>query len=234
MRWGNKGEKGCRNVNCTNLHPVACPASLDLSCTNTACTYKIHVYKCKRFDPNPDPGLCERSAGAGSKQTQGTRRQGTRSRAEQSDRVRPSGLPSRNTGTSCACASTAPCNTSPGHAGTQPRTSRGYATPTWRPDGAPPSTWTGHHNPGVHEPVHPAAAGTCQGQQVYTSPTTVPHAVGFQPLTVQPVLEAWVEGIKKDMLLRQELMFQMLRTEMLQARPPMGMGRSPHGLYPSY
>ena len=53
-------------------------------------------------------------------------------------------------------------------------------------------------------------------------------------MTVQPVLEAWVEGIKKDMLQRQDIMFQMLRAEMMQARPPMGMGRAPYGLYPSF
>ena len=83
--------------------------------------------------------------------------------------------------------------------------------------------------------LYPAKASGCQSQTVFSSASTGHQTMGFQPLTVQPaVLEAWVEGIKKDMLLRQELMFQMLRSEMLQARPPMGMGRAPHGLYPSY
>ena len=55
---------------------------------------------------------------------------------------------------------------------------------------------------------------------------------GFQLPTVQPVLEAWAEGLKKDLFQRQDLMLQMMRMEMLQARPPLGRGG--YGLLPSF
>ena len=58
------------------------------------------------------------------------------------------------------------------------------------------------------------------------------QAVGFQPPTVQPLLETWMENVKKDILQKQDLMFQVLRMEMLQARP--SLGRGAYGLLPSF
>ena len=49
LRWSSKTVKGCKDVSCPNLHPIVCHASLDLSCTDQSCAYKVHVYKCKRF-----------------------------------------------------------------------------------------------------------------------------------------------------------------------------------------
>ena len=46
------------------------------------------------------------------------------------------------------------------------------------------------------------------------------------------MLEAWVEGVKKDLLHKQELMMQVLRMEMMQTRPPLGRGA--YGLLPSF
>ena len=57
--------------------------------------------------------------------------------------------------------------------------------------------------------------------------------VGFQVPTVQPMLEAWLENTKKEMAQKQEIMLQMLRMEMLQARAPM-LGRGAYCLLPSY
>ena len=58
------------------------------------------------------------------------------------------------------------------------------------------------------------------------------QSLGFQVPTVQPMLEAWLEGVKKEMAQKQELMFQMMRMEMMQARHPMGRGA--FGLLPSF
>ena len=60
------------------------------------------------------------------------------------------------------------------------------------------------------------------------------QTVDFQLPTVQPALEAWMESVKKDMAQKQDLMFQVLRMEMLQqARPPL-VGRGAYGLLPSF
>jgi hypothetical protein len=60
------------------------------------------------------------------------------------------------------------------------------------------------------------------------------QTVDFQLPTVQPVLEAWMESVKKDMVQKQDLMFQVLRMEMLQqSRPPL-VGRGAYGLLPSF
>ena len=77
-------------------------------------------------------------------------------------------------------------------------------------------------------PGHACQAGhVCAHQDADHS-----QAVGFQLPTVQPVLEAWIENVKKEMLQKQDLMLQMLRMEMLQARPPLGRGA--YGLLPSF
>ena len=57
--------------------------------------------------------------------------------------------------------------------------------------------------------------------------------MGFQVPTVQPMLEAWLEGVKKEMSQKQELMFQMMRMEMMQVRHP-SLGRGAYGLHPSF
>ena len=46
------------------------------------------------------------------------------------------------------------------------------------------------------------------------------------------MLEAWLESVKKKMNQKQEVMFQMMRMEMMQARNPMGRGA--FGLLPSF
>ena len=55
---------------------------------------------------------------------------------------------------------------------------------------------------------------------------------GFHQLTVQPMLEAWMDTVKRDMVQRQDQMMQMMRLEMMQARPTMTRGL--YGLLPSY
>ena len=42
-----------------------------------------------------------------------------------------------------------------------------------------------------------------------------------------------MESVRKDMLQKQDLMFQVMRMEMMQARTPM-LGRGPFGLLPSF
>ena len=58
------------------------------------------------------------------------------------------------------------------------------------------------------------------------------QSLGFQVPTVQPTLETWLEGVRKEMNQKQEFMFQMMRMEMMQARNPMGRGA--FGLLPSF
>ena len=79
-----------------------------------------------------------------------------------------------------------------------------------------------------------AVPGNCQAGHTCCGHLSADHAqaVGFQQPTVQPVLEAWIESVKKDMLQKQDQMLQMLRMEMLQARPPLGRGA--YGLLPSF
>ena len=75
---------------------------------------------------------------------------------------------------------------------------------------------------------------TCQAGHKSGTANAGPQAVDFQLPTVQPVLEAWMESVKKDMAQKQDLMFQVLRMEMLQqARPPL-VGRGAFGLLPSF
>ena len=47
-----------------------------------------------------------------------------------------------------------------------------------------------------------------------------PHSQGFQQLTVQHMLEAWMDNVRRDMMQRQDSMIQGLRMEMQQTRPP--------------
>ena len=69
--------------------------------------------------------------------------------------------------------------------------------------------------------------GCAHGLRVPATPES------FQVPTVQPLLEAWLEGVKKEMAQKQELMLQMVRMEMMQARQPM-LGRAAYGLLPSF
>ena len=77
-----------------------------------------------------------------------------------------------------------------------------------------------------------SVTSSCQTCHGCGNPNADPQVVGFQLPTVQPVLEAWAEGLKKDLFQRQDLMLQMMRMEMLQARPPLRRGG--YGLLPSF
>ena len=46
------------------------------------------------------------------------------------------------------------------------------------------------------------------------------------------MLEAMLENVKRDLQQKQDMMMQMLRVEMLQARPLLGRGA--YGLLPSF
>ena len=52
MKWGNKGENGCKAQDCEKAHPTLCIRSLDLKCTVQDCPAKLHTLKCKRSN-NP-------------------------------------------------------------------------------------------------------------------------------------------------------------------------------------
>ena len=81
----------------------------------------------------------------------------------------------------------------------------------------------GHCCGGGHT-TDPACSSSQQAQS---------HPLGFQVPTVQPMLEAWLENAKKEMAQKQEIMLQLMRMEMLQARPPI-LGRGACGLLPSF
>ena len=76
-------------------------------------------------------------------------------------------------------------------------------------------------------------AGHAVSDSCVHSPQTPATPESFQVPTVQPLLEAWLEGVKKEMAQKQELMLQMVRMEMMQARQPM-LGRAAYGLLPSF
>ena len=76
-----------------------------------------------------------------------------------------------------------------------------------------------------------AVSGNCQAGHTCCGHHSA-EAVSFQQPTVQPVLEAWIESVKRDMLQKQDQMLQMMRMEMLQARPPLVRGA--YGLLPSF
>ena len=90
--------------------------------------------------------------------------------------------------------------------------------------------------PDVHVCCQPCATGDAVSNQPgagQSGSVGADHqAGGFQPPKVQPMLETWIESVKRDMLQKQELMFQVLRMEMLQARPPLWRGA--YGLLPSF
>ena len=96
-----------------------------------------------------------------------------------------------------------------------------------------PSDKSGHLN-SVNTKGMRCDDGSCG---VSSSPEShCPHSeptMGFQVPTVQPMLEAWLEGVKKEMSQKQELMFQMMRMEMMQVRHP-SLGRGAYGLHPSF
>ena len=48
MKWGSKGEKGCKSQTCDKIHPKVCIRSLDLKCLDFECPFKLHTFKCVR------------------------------------------------------------------------------------------------------------------------------------------------------------------------------------------
>ena len=213
LRWGSKGSKGCKGDTCNKLHPLVCPASLDLLCTNQSCSYNIHVNKCKRKarPPSYNPQV---SAAAG-------KRQGK----QPSDRPGP-GKPSGGrkirpmSGIKCSECDQAGRGSQSANAGS--RTDRISAKSSTVKGG-------GDNGQACCQPSNQAdlvssVTDKCvHGQE---------QSLGFQVPTVQPLLETWLEGVRKEMNQKQEFMFQMMRMEMMQARNPMGRGA--FGLLPSF
>ena len=68
MKWGNKGENGCKVVHCDRVHPTLCIRSLDLKCLVKDCSAKLHTFKCKRLPTPPEVtkggGVHQQGAGA--------------------------------------------------------------------------------------------------------------------------------------------------------------------------
>ena len=199
MKWGNKGPKGCKG-GCNKLHPKVCPKSLDLLCADQNCTYKIHVYKCKRNSRASERSVPQKHSDRPGHITQQSGKDNRHGRGAQSATSQGSAGIGKVHWQDQSCGGTARASPAP--------------TPCCQP-----SHGHGHVQPvsehgGLGMPVFP-------GQ-------------GFQVPTVQPMLEAWLEGVKKDLSQKQEIMFQMMRMEMLQARQPLIGGRGPYGLLPSF
>ena len=180
LRWGSKGSKGCKGDTCNKLHPLVCPASLDLLCTNQSCSYNIHVNKCKRKarPPSYNPQV---SAAAG-------KRQGK----QPSDRPGP-GKPSGGrkirpwSGTKCSECDQAGRGSQSANAGS--RTDRISAKSSTVKGGGDngqacwqPTNQADHVSSVTDKCVH--------GQE---------QSLGFQVPTVQPLLETWLEGVRKEM-----------------------------------
>ena len=231
MRWGSKAVKGCKEVTCTNLHPSVCPASLDLMCTDQKCDYKIHVYKCRRRKSESSDRSSQTSGAGKGRLSQGKpggKQPGSRKRKvsqtgtgrpKPSDQAKVSDQAKANASSSvCTCAAKAVSTAAPSHSCCQPCADQC------------------HPRGGQSEPVSIQAGASQSGTGNCLSGHRCGDHLsadnqGFQLPTVQPVLEAWAESVKKDLLQRQDLMLQMLRMEM-QARPPLGRGA--YGLLPSF
>ena len=209
MRWGSMAVKGCKEISCANLHPAVCPASLNLLCTDQSCAYKVHVYKCKRrkTGSSDKPNKTARASGSSKDQSVGAKKHVKRPKIRPKDGL-SGGKPS-DKASDCAAAK---C-----HAATACHA--GPAT-----DCVASAACHGNSCGRGADSEYPGQTKHVQAQ---------PEAVGFQTATVQPMLEAWMEGVKKEMIQKQELMFQMLRMEMMQPRAPM-LGRGAYGLLPSF
>ena len=237
LRWGNKNVKGCNLPDCPKLHPSVCPASLDLLCTDQNCLHKLHVQKCKRRAvSDSDRPNRTKIKSVKKKQTGNQFRGNQYSRGLNQERTRP--------GVAGGCS----CRSGSGNSGSQPVTvNRGNASTAATGNRSASSAGQGDqpfseqaqqsrcssdtagHRPCCTAGREPSPAPVpCMNSQQHES-----QPVGFQVPTVQPMLEAWLENTKKEMAQKQEIMLQMLRMEMMQARAPM-LGRGAYGLHPSY
>ena len=231
LRWGSKGNKGCRGDYCNNLHPLVCPASLDLLCTNQSCGYKIHVQKCRRKARPPSDSDSPRQSPA-TGQTQ--RKPSDRPSSGQSGNGRKLKPRSGNSGGVKACKTCGDSDVA--DKATNSRDQAGTAKACAACSNKccqHPSDKAVHLN-SVNTKGMRYDDGSCG---VSSFPEShCPHSeptMGFQVPTVQPMLEAWLEGVKKEMSQKQELMFQMMRMEMMQARQP-SLGRGAYGLHASF
>ena len=81
----------------------------------------------------------------------------------------------------------------------------GKPKPTMIPTNCPAPAHSCCQPPTVSAPlVQPSSSSCCAGVHGKLHD----QGLGFPPLTVQPMLEAWVEGVKKELLHKQELMVQ--------------------------
>ena len=56
MKWGDRGEKGCKKNPCDKIHPTVCQQSLNLECLDRGCQARLHVQRCKRPALPREPG----------------------------------------------------------------------------------------------------------------------------------------------------------------------------------
>lgn len=252
LRWGTKSEKGCKEQACPNLHPSVCPASLDLLCVNQGCEYKLHIQRCKRKVSSEASRAAKQSrdrAGTASSR-QHSRGAGAGQGKGQGGGGGPKHPSPGRTQDRSGCTK---CGSNPGESGTARS-----ATKAGVSDGNQSQSKTGNKSDCQSNCCCAAATNSsccasdsstsrdsessvtdkcCAshhrgGGQSHVDPAggILPPAEGFQLPTVQPLLEAWMESARKDMMQKQqELMLHML---MMQARPPM-LGRGAYGLLPS-
>jgi hypothetical protein len=197
MRWGDRGNKGCKKNPCDKVHPTVCEKSLDLECLDRDCQARIHVQRCRR-PPPPARGVWEDRGGG--------------------RRVQPDhqALPGHRGG-------------GPGHRG------RGYqGQGPDQPHAARPGPgqWT---LPGQGQP---GAARFGPGQPSATPPGPAqPAAVwqkqqpGFDAMTVQQMLEAYMMNLWREMMERQADLARLVREEMAMLRVE---GRRQLPLHPFY
>ena len=215
MRWGNKSQKGCKNESCPDLHPQLCPASMDLLCTNPQCGYKLHVQRCKRkaMTDRTVPGV------------PGGRPPNT---AHKSGHVKGKSDKNKNKAGQSATGSKKPKKAQLSESDGQTRQGSGCCV-TGR---SPVDQGQGGQ---CNASDHGSNGGQAAEGALPEAPKVLPTqcSQGFQSPTVQHSLEAWLENVKREMMLRQDTMLQLLRVEMMQPRPPM-LGRGGYGLHPSF
>ena len=170
LRWGNRSERGCKVVSCPKLHPIVCPASLDLVCNDQRCDFKIHTYKCNRKIPTSVKPK-QTATKAGREQTQNKSQAGTSQRSKVA----------RNPGVQ----SSVHVQPSPGCCAPRPTT-----TPSVQAS----ACWQASLNRHGQSHAGAAPSQTChsayQGHHAAGPAHSLDQGVGFHQMTVQPVLEA--------------------------------------------
>ena len=190
MKWGDRGDKGCKKSPCDRVHPVVCTRSLNLECLVDRCPSRIHIQRCRRRSRHPPGATGPRfnHHGGGGHQGGGGQHHGGGGQ-HNSGGYHQAGYPGqRGRG---------------GQAGYQDGGQHGGNLQGHKRSGG----WGSHGGGGGLQPDRGSPPVWDQQQQQ-----------GFDSKTVQQLLEAYVAGVRREMQERQEDLLKLVREEVKQAR----------------